>query len=112
MSKKLFVFLLVLMVAGLTLAACQGQKAQCTDTIGCVEVKKGDPIHLAYAMVISGPDATLGTDSRNGIEIAIADKGGKLLGHDIKFDGEDDQCSAEGGQSAGTSRDPAGVRGV
>jgi branched-chain amino acid transport system substrate-binding protein len=53
-------------------------------------------------MVISGPDATLGTDSRNGAEIAVADKGGKLLGHDIKFDGEDDQCSAEGGQAAGT----------
>jgi branched-chain amino acid transport system substrate-binding protein len=53
-------------------------------------------------MVISGPDATLGTDSRNGAEIAVDDKGGKLLGHDIKFDGEDEQCNAEGGQAAGT----------
>lgn len=101
MSKKLFVFFFLLLLGSIVLVACQ-QQATCTDKIGCVEVKKGDPIHLAYAMVISGPDATLGTDSRNGIEIAIADKGGKLLGHDIKFDGEDDQCSAEGGQSAGT----------
>jgi branched-chain amino acid transport system substrate-binding protein len=53
-------------------------------------------------MVISGPDATLGTDSRNGAEIAVDDKGGTLLGHDIKFDGEDELCSAEGGQAAGT----------
>ena len=107
MSKKLFVFLLVLVVAGLTLAACQ-QKAQCTDTIGCVEVKKGEPIHIAYAMVTSGADATLGVDSRNGAEIAVDDKGGKLLGHDIKFDGEDELCNAEGGQAAGTklSADP------
>jgi hypothetical protein len=53
-------------------------------------------------MVISGPDATLGTDSRNGAEIAVDDKGGQVLGHDIQFDGEDELCSAEGGQAAGT----------
>jgi branched-chain amino acid transport system substrate-binding protein len=35
-------------------------------------------------------------------EIAVDDKGGTVLGHDIKFDGEDELCSAEGGQAAGT----------
>jgi branched-chain amino acid transport system substrate-binding protein len=75
---------------------------ECTDEIGCVEVAAGDPVHIAYAMVISGPDATLGTDSRNGAEIAVDDKGGQVLGHDIQFDGEDELCSAEGGQAAGT----------
>jgi branched-chain amino acid transport system substrate-binding protein len=75
---------------------------ECTDPLGCVTVGPTEPIHIAYAMVIAGPDATLGIDSRNGAEIAISDKGGKVLGHDIKFDGEDDGCSAEGGQQAGT----------
>jgi branched-chain amino acid transport system substrate-binding protein len=102
MSKRLFVTLFVLLLGSMLLVACQAQELVCDDTIGCVEVKQGDPVHIAYAMVISGPDATLGTDSRNGAEIAIADKGGKILGHDIKFDGEDDLCSAEGGQAAGT----------
>ncbi len=106
--RKNFLFILsVLMLASMLFSACS-PKVECTDSIGCVEVKEGEPIHIAYAMVIAGPDATLGTDSRNGVEIAIADKGGKLLGHDIKFDGEDDGCSAEGGQAAGTklSADP------
>jgi branched-chain amino acid transport system substrate-binding protein len=51
---------------------------------------------------VSGPNAALGTDSRNGIEIAIDDAGGKILGHTVKFDGEDGGCSADGGQAAGT----------
>jgi branched-chain amino acid transport system substrate-binding protein len=102
MSKKTLFIVSLLVLASFVLAACGAPKVECTDPLGCVTVAEGEPVHLAYAMVISGPDATLGTDSRNGIEIAIADKGGKLLGHDIKFDGEDDQCSAEGGQAAGT----------
>jgi len=101
MSKRLLIILAVMVLAFAFLSAC-APKAECTDSIGCVEVKSGDPIHIAYAMVIAGPDATLGIDSRNGAEIAIDEKGGKLLGHDIKFDGEDDGCSAEGGQAAGT----------
>jgi branched-chain amino acid transport system substrate-binding protein len=35
-----------------------------------------------------------------GAELAIDDKGGKVLGHAIKFDGQDTGCSAEGGQAA------------
>ena len=103
MSKRLFVLLATLIVASVLLSAC-GPKAptyECTDAIGCVTVAPGDPIHLAYAMVINGPDATLGIDSRNGVEIAIAEKG-QLLGHDLQLTGEDDGCSAEGGQAAGT----------
>ncbi|MER3458732.1 MAG: branched-chain amino acid ABC transporter substrate-binding protein, partial [Chloroflexota bacterium] len=60
------------------------------------------PIHIAYALVVSGPNESLGIDSRTGIEIAIDDVGGKILDHPIKFDGEDSGCSPEGGQAAGT----------
>ena len=102
MSKKTFVIVSLLVLASMLLTACGAKAPDCTDPLGCVTVAKGEPVHLAYAMVIAGPDATLGTDSRNGAEIAIDDKGGKILGHDIKFDGEDDGCSAEGGQAAGT----------
>ena len=41
------------------------------DEIGVVEIKPGEPIVLAGALVIAGPDASLGTDSMRGIEIAI-----------------------------------------
>jgi len=102
MSKRLFALFSLLIVTAMVLAACGPAPYACTDSIGCVDIAPGDPIHIAYAMVIAGPDATLGIDSRNGAEIAIADKGGKVLGHDVKFDGEDDGCSAEGGQAAGT----------
>jgi branched-chain amino acid transport system substrate-binding protein len=74
----------------------------CTDKIGCVDIAPGDPVHIAYAFVTSGDNAGLGTDTKYGGELAVDDAGGKILGHDIKFDGQDSQCSADGGQAAGT----------
>jgi len=74
---------------------------ECTDSIGCVDVGPADPIHIAYLLVVAGPNETLGIDSRNGIEIAIEDAGGKILDHDVKFDGEDGGCDAGPGQTAG-----------
>ena len=74
----------------------------CTDPIGCVKIAPTDPIHIAYLLVVSGANASLGVDSRNGVEIAIDDAGGKILGHTIQFDGQDGLCTADGGQAAGT----------
>ena len=105
MSKRILHVMSLLIIVSMLLAACATEKKaaayECTDPLGCVTVAPTDPITLAYAMVISGPDETLGIDSRNGVEIAIADKG-QVLGHDVKLIGEDDGCSAEGGQAAGT----------
>lgn len=122
MSKRLFALLSVLVLAGMMLAACGPKPTEapapvvteapvtvteapaafeCTDSIGCVDIAPTDPIHIAYLLVISGPNESLGVDSRNGIEIAIEDAGGKILGHDVKLDGEDGGCGAEGGQTAG-----------
>jgi branched-chain amino acid transport system substrate-binding protein len=104
MSKRLLVLVSILMIASMVLSAC-GQAAAtytCTDSIGCVKVGPTDPIHIAYLLVVSGPNSALGIDSRNGVEIAIDDAGNKILGHTIKFDGEDGGCSADGGQAAGT----------
>jgi branched-chain amino acid transport system substrate-binding protein len=75
---------------------------ECTDAIGCVDVVPGDPIHIAWALTVSGATATLGEDSKGAIEIAIDDRGGELLGHPIDLTGEDTLCNAEGGQAAGT----------
>ena len=103
MFKRSYALLALLVIAGMALAACgpAASTFECTDALGCVTVGPGEPIHLAYAMVINGPDATLGIDSRTGVEVAI-DMKGQVLGHDIQLTGEDDGCSAEGGQAAGT----------
>ncbi|MCK7480884.1 MAG: branched-chain amino acid ABC transporter substrate-binding protein [Candidatus Moduliflexus flocculans] len=103
MFKRSFALLSILVTASLILAACgpSASTYECTDPLGCVDVGPSEPIHLAYAMVISGPDETLGIDSRTGVEVAIALKG-QVLGHDVSLAGEDDGCSAEGGQAAGT----------
>jgi len=73
---------------------------ECTDDIGCVEIAPDEPIHIAYMLTVSGATAFLGEDSIGGIEIAIDDRGGELLGHEIELTGEDSLCSAEGGQTA------------
>ena len=108
-TKLLFGSLLVV-AAALLLAACQpaAPAFQCTDTIGCVDIAPDAPIHIAYALTISGATAPLGEDSRGAIEIAIEDRGGKLLDHDLQLTGEDSGCSADGGQAAATklSADP------
>ena len=82
--------------------------------MGVVTIKKGQPIHIAYWMVVAGPDASLGTDTKRGVEIAIDDKGGKLLGYPIKLSGQDTGCNAEGGQAAATklASDPTIVAAV
>jgi len=72
---------------------------ECTDELGCVEVAPGDPIQLASALVISGPNTELGLDSQWGVEVAI-DFYGDVLGHAVELQAEDDGCSAEGGQTS------------
>jgi branched-chain amino acid transport system substrate-binding protein len=72
------------------------------DKIGVVKIKPGEPIHIACWMVVAGPDASLGTDTKRGVEIAIGDKGGKILGFPIKLSVQDTGCNAEGGQAAAT----------
>jgi branched-chain amino acid transport system substrate-binding protein len=103
MFKRSYALLAVLVLASIVLAACgpAASTFECTDSIGCVDIGPGEPVHIAYAMVISGPDETLGIDSRTGVEVAV-DLKGQLLGHDIQLTGEDEGCSAEGGQAAGT----------
>ncbi|RPJ24154.1 MAG: hypothetical protein EHM33_18780, partial [Chloroflexi bacterium] len=95
MFKRSYALLAMLVITGVVLAACgpAASAYECTDSIGCVDIAPDEPIHIAYAMVISGPDETLGVDSRTGVEIAVALKG-QVLGHDVQLTGEDEGCSA------------------
>ncbi len=127
MSKRLFAVLSVLVLASMILAACGPKETpppatepaatepaatepaateppaagyECTDPLGCVKIGPDEPLHIAYWGVLSGADGTLGEDSKRGVEIAIDDKGGKLLGHDILLTTEDALCTPEGGATA------------
>jgi branched-chain amino acid transport system substrate-binding protein len=102
MQKRIIAILSILVLASLALGACSTAAApyECTDALGCVDIAPDEPIHIAYMLTISGATAFLGEDSKGGIEIAIDDRGGELLGHTIELTGEDSGCSAEGGQTA------------
>lgn len=96
--KKYLILFFAIMVVGL--AACTGAALECEDELGCVEIGPDDPIIIASALVITGPNESLGLDSQYGVEIAL-EMQGELLGHSLELQAEDDGCSAEGGQAAG-----------
>ena len=98
--KKRLLIVGLLVIASLVLAACGGSSFECDDPLGCVEYADGEPVRIASALVISGPNTDLGTDSQYGVEIAIDFKE-ELFGHPIELQAEDDGCNAEGGQAAG-----------
>ncbi len=101
MKRNFALVVALLLVIGFALSSI-AQAAPPKDPIGVVAIKKGQPIHIAYWMVVAGGDSSLGIDTRRGVELAIQDKGGKLLGYPIKLSGQDEGCNAEGGQAAAT----------
>lgn len=114
-------YLTLLSALALVVAACGGEQAAevveeeptgaeteaeeepAEDPLGDVMVAAGQPLLIAAHQAISGDVASLGTDQVRGVEIAIEDRGGELLGHPIELQQEDDECSAEGG-TAGAQR--------
>jgi len=105
--KRFFTLLLVLLVSVAFLpAAAQAQKKgggfDYKDKLGVVKIKPGDPIRVGVWFVVVGPNASLGEDTKRGVEMAADDKKGKLLGHPIKLVVHDEGCNAEGGQAAAT----------
>jgi branched-chain amino acid transport system substrate-binding protein len=110
MNRKITVVLAFLFV----IAFAFGVQAEVKDPIGVVKLRPGEPIHIAYWVVISGPNTSLGTDVVRGIEIAVDDFGGSIKGWPIKVSGQDAGCSAEGGQAAATklAADPSVVAAI
>lgn len=102
MNKRTFPTLLRLVFATLIFTACRpsAKSFECLDALGCVTIAPDQPVHIAYLLSLSGETASLGEDSKGGIEIAMEDRGGELLGHPITLTGEDGGCAKEGGQAA------------
>jgi branched-chain amino acid transport system substrate-binding protein len=108
--KRLFILLLVFILPTalivtneLPVSAQQAKSAfKVEDPIGVVKIKPSESVHIACWFVVAGPDASLGTDTKRGVEIAMEDKGGKVLGFPLKLTVQDTGCNAEGGQAAAT----------
>ncbi len=96
--KKFFSLLLLLLATMIVAPMTFAQ--ECDDEIGCVVLEDGDPISIATMLTISGNTAFLGEDSAGGVEIAVEQRDGELLGREIEIVEEDSGCSAEGGQAA------------
>jgi branched-chain amino acid transport system substrate-binding protein len=137
MKRSFFLLSLLLVLATVVLTACPtatpapsptvapepeavqpepeaaGGACECTDEVGCVTLAQADPIRIAWLFVVEGPDASLGTDTRRGVEIAAEDRP-TIAGHQVEVIGENEGCNAEGGQAAGTkiSSDPSVVAAV
>jgi branched-chain amino acid transport system substrate-binding protein len=101
MNRRLLALISGVAAASLALAACGSGGGRGGSDKTKVVIGPKDPIHIAWALSVSGAAATLGEDSKGAFEIAIDDHNGRLLDHPIKLTGEDTLCSAEGGQAAG-----------
>ena len=110
MNRKLIMVLTLVFVIAFAFSV----QAEVKDPIGVVKLGPGEPIHIAYWFVISGPNTSLGTDTVRGIEIAVDTFGGSIKGWPIKISGQDSGCSAEGGQAAATriAADPTVVAAI
>jgi len=85
----------------------------CDDPSGCVTLAANDPVHIAWLFVVEGADASLGTDTQRGVELAQANRS-TVAGHPVEVTGENEGCNAEGGQAAGTkvASDPSVVAAI
>jgi len=73
---------------------------KCTDSIGCVHIKPDEVLKIGVLQTLSGSGSSLGIDQVRGIELAIDECHGKLMGHSILLQIEDTGCTAEGGANA------------
>jgi branched-chain amino acid transport system substrate-binding protein len=94
--------LVLLLFAAVLLAGCWplATSFECTDAIGCVEVAPSDPIKVGVLQALSGDMGPLGQDLAQCVELAVKDRDRELLGHPLKLQTEDSQCTEEGGTTA------------
>jgi branched-chain amino acid transport system substrate-binding protein len=93
------IILSLAIVTTLFLVACQSGPPpfECTDAIGCVTIGPEAPLKLAALHPLTGDVGPLGTEHIESSELAIAERDGKLLGHPIELQREDELCTQEGG---------------
>ncbi len=96
--QHLPVFLLLF----LAINGCRESRSpfRCTDHLGCVDIAPQAPVKIGILQALSGEVAPLGIDQVRGIQLAVNDHKGKILGRPILLQTEDSRCSREGGANA------------
>jgi len=94
--------LIFILSAVIFCSGCEKQNVgiQCKDRLGCIELTQGEPIKIGVLQALSGKVATLGREQIRGLELALDDRHGKILGRPVSLQIEDTGCSAEGGANA------------
>jgi branched-chain amino acid transport system substrate-binding protein len=91
-------WLLKMAVLGLFLSACRTNSLTCDDPLGCVVVRPNNPIRIGVLLPLSGETAVWGQELSRGIELAVMDRNGELLGHDIELIPLDSACDPAVGE--------------
>lgn len=84
----------------LFLAACQPAPLACDDPLGCIVVRPNGPVRLVTLLPVTGDTAVWAQELTRGINLAITNRGGELLNHDIELLALDSACDPEIGQQA------------
>jgi branched-chain amino acid transport system substrate-binding protein len=89
-------------MVGVMLAACQKSSSpfECTDRIGCIEIRPGEPIKFGVLQALSGKVASLGREQVRGIELSLREREGRVLGRPVSLQIEDTGCTGAGGANA------------
>ena len=87
-------------LAALLLCACAPAPEPCADKLGCVDIGPDEPLKIGVVQALTGKVATLGQEQVRGLELALARRGGKILGHTVQLLTEDTGCNPEGGANA------------
>lgn len=101
MKRAAFAALLFAILAALfPLSACAPAAEPCADKLGCLDIGPDEPLKLGVVQALSGKVAALGHEQVRGLELALARRGDKILGHKVQLLTEDTGCNAEGGANA------------
>ncbi len=94
--KKLFAILTVMLVLSILATACGTPEYECTDEWGCVTIKKGETVQVAYVGPTTGDYSAFGVDISRGCELAVKAHP-QIKGFDVELLVEDTQGSPEQG---------------
>ena len=75
----------------------------CTDTLGCIDIPPDKPVEIGILQVLSGGLRAQGQMQVRGVEICLAKRGNRLLGHPVQLHIADSGCSGEAGINAALS---------
>ncbi|WP_420641035.1 branched-chain amino acid ABC transporter substrate-binding protein [Candidatus Leptofilum sp.] len=79
---------------------CQSDPIRCEDDLGCAVVRPGSPIQLVTLLPTSGDTAVWGQELSRGINLALSNRGGELLNHNIELLPLDSGCDPSVGLEA------------